>query len=243
MLAAGGVVVSDADYVDGGMLEVEMTTFRVGDTPGGSTEPTSRRVRLPAIALPASEPAFRYGIVASPGAARTLGGAVAPTAVLATMSEPVDDATEARIRSTLEREQLRGYVYVERGHVGTVGLGLLAVVVATSVVTLGAAGIATGLAQADSRPDHATLSAVGAAPRLRRLLAASQAGLLSLLGSTLGAAAGLVPGIAIIAADASLRLTMPWLTLAALVLGLPLLAALCAGLFVRSRLPLERRIA
>ena len=53
---------------------------------------------------------------------------------------------------------------VERGYRDGYGVGLLALLVGSAVVALGAAGVATGLAQADGRADQSTLAAVGADP-------------------------------------------------------------------------------
>ena len=104
---------------------------------------------------------------------------------------------------------MEAYLSVERGYDSEYGLGLLALVAGAGVITLGAAGIATGLAQADARADHATLAAVGAAPRLRRTLAAAQALSISGLGTALGVAAGFVPAVALIAALPGLDLVDP----------------------------------
>lgn len=112
-----------------------------------------------------------------------------------------------------------------------------------ALITLGAAGIATGLAQADSRDDHATLAAIGAPPRVRRTLAAAQSLTIAGLGTGLGVLAGFVPGVALIGAVESLDLVVPWVLLAAGVAGVPLLAAAAAWLLTRLRLPLRRRIA
>jgi putative ABC transport system permease protein len=114
-------------------------------------------------------------------------------------------------------------------------------VAGAAVVTLGAVGIATGLAQADARPDHATLAAVGAAPRVRRTLAACQALSIAGLGGLLGIAAGSVPGIAFVSAVPSFEMVLPWGNLLLVLVGLPVLAAAVAWLFTRSRLPLDRR--
>ena len=137
----------------------------------------------------------------------------------------------------------QGELTVERGYVSDYGLGLLALVGGAALITLGAAGIATGLAQADARADHATLAAVGATPGLRRTLAASQALAVAGLGTLLGLFAGFVPGLAFIAAIDSLDVAVPWVTLLEVLVGIPLLAAACAWLLTRSRLPLERRVA
>ena len=131
---------------------------------------------------------------------------------------------------------------MERGYESAYGLGLLALVLAAAVITLGAAGIATGLAQADARADHATLAAVGADPRLRRTLSALQALLVAGLGTALGIAVGFVPAVALIGAVASLELTVPWVPLLFVLVGLPCLAAAGAWACTPSRLPMERRI-
>src|SRR5690606_41705395 len=66
-----------------------------------------------------------------------------------------------------------------------------------SLVALAAVGLAVGLAAADARPDLATMTAVGAPPRIRRRIAAAQAGLLALTGSVRGVLAGTVIGLAL----------------------------------------------
>jgi putative ABC transport system permease protein len=117
---------------------------------------------------------------------------------------------------------------------------------------VGAAGVATGLAAAEGRADLSTLAAVGAGPGLRRLLSLCQAGVIAVLGSALGIVAGL--GSAVIVLTALNRryagtwpvqdpypVVVPWTTLGVLVL-VPLVAMLGAGLLTRSRLPVERRL-
>ncbi|NHC45185.1 FtsX-like permease family protein [Motilibacter aurantiacus] len=132
---------------------------------------------------------------------------------------------------------------VERGYRSSYGPGLLALVLASAVITLGAAGVATGLALADARPDHATLAAVGAAPRVRRWLAAAQALTITLLGTLLGVLAGLVPGIAFVRSLPDYDLVAPWLSLLAIIGVVPLLAGGVALLLTRGRLPMTRREA
>ena len=129
---------------------------------------------------------------------------------------------------------------------------------------LGGTLTATFLALSDARPDLATLSAVGAAPRTRRGVAAAYAVVVGAVGALIGAVIGFIPGIAITypltyqpgdsvtvegsgfasATGVSVGpfLDIPWLLIATLVVGLPLLTALIVGATARSRLPLVARL-
>lgn len=126
-------------------------------------------------------------------------------------------------------------------------LGLVA-----GIITLAAAALATGLAAADGRRDLTTLAAIGAPPRLRKLLSLSQAGVIAGLGGLLGTAAGAGSALALLAAlnvgyatvwprPELNPLTIPWPTIAISLLLVPSVAMLGAALFTRSRLPIERR--
>jgi putative ABC transport system permease protein len=169
---------------------------------------------------------------------------VRPGALLLDFSTlPTKDQQDAATASLTASGSSSGYLTVERGYVSQHGLGLLALIGGAAVITLGAADIATGLAQADARADHATLAAVGAAPRVRRSLAAAQALTVSLLGTGLGIAAGFVPALALIGAMDSLDVVVTWGRLLIVLVGIPLLAGALSWLRVRSRLPLERRVA
>jgi len=148
-----------------------------------------------------------------------------------------------------------GSAQVERGFeekytlpfLALLGFGALAVLIGTMT--------ATGLALSDARPDFSTLAAVGAAPRTRRLVAGAQAVVLATLGTVLGIAVGFAPGIAVtwpLTSESYLLgvesiggpiIRVPWLLLGAMVVVVPLLAALAAMLFTRSRLPIVRRLA
>lgn len=150
-----------------------------------------------------------------------------------------------------------GYqLYVERGYKDQTYLGLLALAGVAGVVMLGASAIATGLAITDAQADLQTLAAVGARPRVRRKLAASQAAVTAGLGALLGAAFGLLPAIGIVEVaargDASdgpsgamahrAHLSVPWLFLGLVIVALPLLAALGAAVLTRSRVEMRRRL-
>jgi putative ABC transport system permease protein len=157
-------------------------------------------------------------------------------------------------------------VYVERGYQAdsfTV-IAQLILVGLGGALMLGGTLTATFLALSDARPDLATLSAVGASPRTRRGVAAAYAVVVGLVGAVLGAAVGFVPGLAVVwpltrtPADSCIGnnggtttcpgvavgpfVDVPWLMVLALVVALPLVAALVVGLFSRSRLPLVARL-
>ncbi|MDF9814469.1 ABC transporter permease [Streptomyces sp. SPB162] len=156
-------------------------------------------------------------------------------------------------------------LHVEQGYVSENNIILLALTVFAGLVTIGAAGIATGLAQADAEPDLKTLAAIGADPRVRRTLSGFQCGVVAVMGVVLGSAAGVLPAIGLRKAEERQQLkfyqdaldrgwggmnapphipiVVPWSTLAALLVAVPLGAALLAALVTRSRTSLSRREA
>ncbi|GAA3848099.1 FtsX-like permease family protein [Streptomyces sedi] len=152
---------------------------------------------------------------------------------------------------------------VEDGPKEKNSLALLVLALFATIITIGAAGIATGLAQADAAADLSTLSAVGATPRLRRALSGLQCGLIAAMGVLLGAVSGLVPalGLRLVEHRANLDswqplwdagetamprpemfIELPWMTFLQLIVVVPLVAWLLAALLTRSRVPLARRV-
>jgi len=133
-------------------------------------------------------------------------------------------------------------VQVERGYQSDNALVLAVLTGACAFVTLIGTAIAVALSAAEARSDHATLLAVGADPRRRRGLAMAQAATVSFLGVGLGVVLGGIVGAAMLGADIRRPLLAPWATLGQIVIGIPLLGMLIAGLFTRSRLPMVRRM-
>ena len=96
----------------------------------------------------------------------------------------------------------------------------------------------------------ATLAAVGAAPRTRRSVAAAYTFVVAFVGSVLGMVVGFVPGLAITwpltvegyPANHGPYIDVPWLMIAVVVVGLPLLTAAIVGACTRSRLPMVSRL-
>ena len=167
----------------------------------------------------------------------------------------LDEAAETRVRESVQAVVDGTSIYVERGYERPdEALVILLVLGALGgVLMVGGTLTATFLALSDARPDLATLSAVGAAPRVRRRVAAAYALVIGSVGAILGAAVGFIPGIAISRPlTASLGssgpgpdgpfLAIPWGLVAVIVLALPLVTAAVVGLSARSRLPLVARL-
>ncbi len=195
-------------------------------------------------------------IVLPPAAARRLGIAAAPVAVVADDVRVPTHKEEQAARGAVALLGANSFLVVERGYQGGYDIGLLALVIGAAIITLGAAAIATALSNEDGRGDLATLAAVGASPRVRRLLSMSRSGVIAGLGTVLGVAAGFVPAVGLVLAQrrgdqlasvsirsglAARPLVVPWSNLAITVLLVPAIAVAVAGLFSRSRLPVERR--
>jgi putative ABC transport system permease protein len=183
--------------------------------------------------------------IVAPGTATKIGvgttydGAV----VFDTRHAPTDAQVQAVDKVLRDAHLAPDLLRVERGYVADgFGYGLLALALGSAIVTVGATAVTTGLALAEARPDLATLGAVGAAPRVRRTLAASQAGVVAVLGVVFGTLAGLGLAYTIVISQHGWPFTFPWPTLAGTVVGLPLFAAAVAWLLTRSRTPLDRRL-
>ncbi|MCW2747633.1 MAG: hypothetical protein JWP10_775, partial [Nocardioidaceae bacterium] len=155
--------------------------------------------------------------------------------------------------AAVSTEESGGSLYVERGYQGYVGLIFLLLAVGGGLAVLVGTLCATGLALSDARPDFATMAAVGAAPRTRRIMAAAQALVIGLVGAILGVLTGFAPGVVAARAltngqaglgpDVGPIVDIPWSLMGILVIAVPLLAALVSGLFVSSRQVVTRRLA
>jgi putative ABC transport system permease protein len=132
-------------------------------------------------------------------------------------------------------------VAMETGYHSRYSTGLIILAIAAAIVMLGATAISVGLSMAESKPDLVTLSAVGSRPMTRRLLVASQAGTVSLLGAAQGLVAGLIPAWAVLHALRRPNFTLPWQTMLLIVVAIPLLSMLGTAAFAGNRLILDRR--
>ncbi|MFI7689139.1 FtsX-like permease family protein [Nonomuraea sp. NPDC049655] len=245
-LAAGKAVAFSTDVVSDGTIELTVSDW------DSDTIKERKRIRIPAVVSSGADPRQAGAVIPPQALAKAGLGTV--ERVLYTASPPQD---ERRMEADL-RGEVNGNLYlnVKRGKAEDRAFALLVLLGAALVLVLGGTFAATGLAAADMRPDLNNLSAVGAAPRVRRLVVAAQAAYIAGLGAVVGLVAGAVAGVALTwpmtrmgaggmrtLLDGPGTIDVPWSFLAVVVLGLPLVAALVAGLFTRTRLVLARRVA
>jgi putative ABC transport system permease protein len=242
-LRAGGVVVADPDLVEDGRLVLGAPT---------EDDPEGERHSVTVPGYVSTTAVSRILVAISPAAVAKAGLAVEVKGIVVATSRMPTRAEMGNFNAAAEAigNNYHGSVAWPYRPDSTVTLVVLAIV--AGIIALGAAGIATGLAAVDSRPDLATLGAVGASPGVRRRLTLSQAGVIAGLGSLLGAVAGFGAGWAILAAlnrkalstwpsDHPYPLVVPWSNVAVAVLLVPLIAMAGSALFTRARLPIERR--
>ncbi|HVF04345.1 MAG TPA: FtsX-like permease family protein [Frankiaceae bacterium] len=236
-LRAGRAVVFDGRWLRDGKVTLALVSA------GQDGSRPLRTVRVPAVAFEAKPLGEAPAVVMSPETARRHGLPLLPSATFVLTERMPTRDEQAKATATLLTGGPFVEFHVERGYESKTNVELLVLALAAGFVTLAATGIATGLAAADSRPDLATLAAVGAAPRVRRRLVMAQAATVAVAGSLLGVLAGLVPAAAVVTAQADFPLVLPWPALAITVVGVPATVAAVMGLLTRSRLPLERRLA
>ncbi|HEX5598726.1 MAG TPA: ABC transporter permease, partial [Micromonosporaceae bacterium] len=242
VLAAGGVVVGSDHYLVNGKV-----ALLVADGTGQDPE-SQPHITVPGHVLTTGIRPMHMLI--SPGAIAAAGLTAQPAGLVAIPPGMPSKADEDRLSAALADIGSLNWA-IERGPRVRENPFLLILGIAAGLITLGAAAIATGLAAADGRGDLSTLAAVGASPRLRRLLSLSQSGLIAGVGSVLGVAAGLGSIFAVLFAfnqatvdvwptKAPYPISVPWQSLL-IIAVVPLVAMLGAGLLTRSRLPIERR--
>ncbi|MCZ4499261.1 MAG: transporter permease [Marmoricola sp.] len=265
VLDAGGVVALAGDrqaevqrYT--GRIKVAVKTFTYDEDgyDANDARPVVARATVPGITLRVPNTPPVMGIVAAPVAARL--GLKTAAVALTVDGAPISKKAEKNIQEAVNALPANGYLYVERGYEASSETWIIQLVLGGlgALLMLGGTLTATFLALSDARPDLATLSAVGAAPRTRRAVAAAYALAVGGVGAVLGVLVGFVPGIAVtypISADgmshcydaarcetAQHYLDVPWLLIGGLVVVLPLVVAGVVGLFARSRLPLVSRL-
>ncbi|MBE3013777.1 FtsX-like permease family protein [Microbispora sp. NEAU-D428] len=254
-LHEGKAVVLNPEVIRGGQLRIELTP----DAGPGDLPPLT----LPAVGVRATGEGWARAVVAPEVAAKNGYGTVTTMLVVDPADFRVPRATADRIASKVERISGKATVRLEVPEAPDERILLVVLGIAAAVLVLGMTFVATMLAAVEARPDLETMSAVGAAPRVKRAVVAGQALVIALLGSVAGVLAGLAPGIAAarypdphpavflrpdgvpttMPVDAAPAVATPWALVGLLVVVLPLLAALGGAVLTRSRLPLPRRRA
>ncbi|MFD0400505.1 FtsX-like permease family protein [Kitasatospora sp. NPDC127121] len=258
-LAAGKAVVFDARYLKDGKIAVELND-PMEETDGSSHGPSPRKrghteISVDAVLASAAVPASGQAVI-SPDTATRLGLTTAPTGSVWLPDSSPSDGSQQKANGALAKLTDQEVLSIERGYQSRADLIGLGLSIFAGIVALGAAGIATGLAAADSQRDLTTLAAVGAEPRIRRTLSGFQCGVIAAMGTLLGTVCGIVPAVALrkvqgaaatvpgmpaeMIANKSV-VVLPWLTIGFTVVALPLLAAGLAALLTRSRISLLRR--
>jgi putative ABC transport system permease protein len=241
------VVFGRGIVTDSGVVDLQSTEWT------GSEDEPRERVSLPAteVSLPAGVTSAPARVVVPPSLVDRLPVPFETSQLVVGGPEhPVTAEQERDLREALTAVSPNSNVYVERGWIDDQWLARLLLILVGGALVLVSTLTATGLALADARPDLSTLAAIGAAPRTRRLMAMGSAAVIGVFGALLGVLAGLAPGIAVAypltsndyGSGASSLVVIPWDLLAAVAVGVPLLAVVVTGLAVRSRLPMQRRV-
>ncbi|WP_406284625.1 FtsX-like permease family protein [Embleya sp. NBC_00896] len=265
VLARGGIVLFEEGYVapDG------KATVKAGESvrltgpvqrppaPGQEAEQRDVVTRLPAVSVRA--PFGLPGIFASPEAAAVLGATVEPAGLVYDAGRSPSDKQTQKLEDEMNKFSEQTFVFIERGYQARDDARMLLLAVFALVITIGASGVATGLALADAQKDLATLGSVGAPPGVRRRLSAFQSGVIAFLGTALGLAAGVLAGVMVRRGQKSAvwdampegaqrglpapETVIPWTELGLALVLLPLLAALLAAVLTRSRSVVRGRTA
>ena len=258
-LRSGGMILSDPRAVRGGVVRLALGTAagqqaaqrkvdRVIELPAlAVSEDVLRRARRRPVLPPDQSTAVGHvGLMTIEGAQRHKITTQPVSYEIVDPAGPISrDDQQAINDRVLDRIQ------VERGYESGVWLLLGGLIGVAAALVLVAALVSTALSQAEAQADLATLAALGGTVGLRRRLVAGQALLIAGLGTLLGFAAGLLPGVAFALIFTSgvyspvpsdPFVIVPWLSLALVVVGVPLLAAAVSALAVRRTPPLTRRL-
>jgi putative ABC transport system permease protein len=210
------------------------------------------QARIPAVAVTSPVPDPIAEIVLPPAVAQRLELHAASYLLYVKAAAAQPAGQRAAADAALARLGIAG-LNIQSPYNDGISPALPALTVGDLLLTLAAAVAATTLVGIDAADDQAILAAVGAPPSGNRRLAMSRAALICRLGSILGVAAGLVPGVGLVwrlrhqyagplfGSQAYYPLRLPWAELAAVALAAPILAAAAAWCFNRSRLVIRRR--
>nr|WP_223183157.1 MULTISPECIES: ABC transporter permease [unclassified Streptomyces] len=267
-LAEGKIVSFSRAQVDknGGIGIKQITDNAAAEKAAQEGRPAPGKITsIPAYRVPGQPKTYGLRALMTPATAKAAGLATVPMGTFASTERMPDGEARQKLDAEFSKLGSNVEMHLEEGFVARYTLVLLALSVFAGLVTIGAAGIATGLAQADAEADLKTLAAVGAPPRVRRTLSGFQCGVVAAMGVVLGSAAGILPAVGLRltqerdqiryyemnlaegwASDMTrpdLAIVIPWETLVGLLVVVPLGAALLAALVTRSRGAVARRAA
>ncbi|MER6447474.1 ABC transporter permease [Streptomyces venezuelae] len=267
-LKAGQAVAFDKRQVKDGKVTLRIITDQSQDDVmfGRYDDTRGEDKVLPVHLAPGSAEGWGVELILPPSAAKAAGLATAPVGSYFSLDGTASSEQRQKMDGEIDRMGVDATLRIEAGYEGDNSIVMLALAVFAGIITIGAAGIATGLAQADAEADLKTLAAVGAAPRVRRTLSGFQCGVVALMGVVLGSAAGILPAVglrlteqrqaealyresieqgfsAMTEAVPFVPISVPWETLGGLLVVVPLGAALLAALVTRSSGALARRAA
>ncbi|GAB3556113.1 hypothetical protein GCM10027404_34100 [Arthrobacter tumbae] len=235
-LKSGKMVVLNPAWIEGGHVTILEEWWDPETGKPGETE----RIRVEAVAATGAPNLGLEGII-SPSTAEGLGFEIQESFVVMDLPRQPTNAIADEINAELIETMGYQSTFMFQFPGPPVEEILWAICGIAALVALTSAAITAGLALADGRSDHVTLAGIGAAPALRKRLAAAQTALGASLGVVLGMVGGLVPAAAVLAAVPQYQLIIPWPQLLALVVLVPLIGAGSAWLFTRARLPMTRR--
>ncbi|MFF5567605.1 FtsX-like permease family protein [Streptomyces sp. NPDC012623] len=270
-LANGQVVALDKRNVDAdGKVGIRLITDpeaadRAAEEGDENEEPPGEVKSFTAHQVPGHPQTYGITMVLTPETAESAGMRTVPLGGYYSTDEKPSSDQKQRLDSEIDKTGSAVNLHIEDGYASRYSMELLVLTVFAGLITIGAAGIATGLAQADAEADLKTLASVGAPGRVRRTLSGFQCGVVAVMGVLLGSAAGVLPAIGLRltekreqmgwyyeALDEALGSTrempyvpivIPWGTMAALLIAVPVGAAVLAALVTRSHRTLGRRAA
>ncbi|MFF0065341.1 FtsX-like permease family protein [Streptomyces sp. NPDC005279] len=267
-LAAGQIVSFDKRNLDTkGKISIRLVTdTKKADEAASKGKETPGEIKTFSTHQVTGEPnSYGISMVVPAVAAKAAGVTTVPLGAYYSTDRMPSSEQRQRLDGELDKTGSNIELHVEEGYTSENSIILLALTVFAGLITIGAAGIATGLAQADAEADLKTLAAVGAPPRVRRTLSGFQCGVVATMGVVLGSAAGVLPAVGLLLAEKRQQLKfyqealdqgfgsvhsapyvpiiVPWGTLAALLIAVPMGAALLAAVVTRSRGALSRREA
>ncbi|MFI6084426.1 FtsX-like permease family protein [Streptomyces sp. NPDC051217] len=268
---AGGAAVAPKGGVNGTIDVRLVTAAQLKDAEAAGESDAEKRPgtvkTLPAHQFSGSGNAYGVTVIVPPDAAEKAGITTVPFGSFFTTEKLPSDAQQQKLAGELDKTGSDPWLTIEKGFAPENSATLLALAVFAGLITIGAAGIATGLAQADAEADLKTLAAVGAPPRVRKALSGFQCGVVAAMGVVLGSASGILPAVGLRfterraedqmyarmldegwssgeqATAPFVPVVIPWETLGVLLVVVPLGAAVLAALVTRSRGALARRAA